>query len=42
MFNNMKNMKKEDRLLELKDFMKSYNEIIEELQISEKNFKFTK
>jgi hypothetical protein len=31
MLKNMKSMKKEERILELKDFMKMYNILIEEL-----------
>lgn len=30
MLKNMKNMKKEERILELKDFMKIYNSLIDE------------
>jgi hypothetical protein len=31
MLKNMKNMKKEERILELKDFMKIYNSLIDEV-----------
>ena len=32
MLRNMKNIKKEERLLELKEFIKNYNETIEKLK----------